>query len=164
MRGQMRTCFCERWRRCRTRTGLRRRPTGGRNFPPAVRRSDRGARSEAATADMTNSDWWARAKLPPRRSRSRSARANGLACCARASTRSIWSSAWCRRLREELILSVNGHWRRMRVFRQHALEMLTISVAATVKSLEAKGWAHRQRRLAGVPRCSKMSFGDEDLA
>jgi hypothetical protein len=89
---------------------------------------------------VTNSDWWDRAKTPPRpqpieiRTRERP-------CMLRKGEYQInLEKRMVPSMGEELIFSVNGHWRRMRVFRQHALDMLTISVAATVKSLEAKEW------------------------
>jgi hypothetical protein len=40
---------------------------------------------------------------------------------------------------EELILSVNGHWRGMRVFKPHG-PVLRDAVAETVMRLEARGW------------------------
>jgi hypothetical protein len=113
---------------------------------------------------MTNSDWGLAQNFHHDRSRSRSASAKRLCMLRKGEHQVNLEQRMVPSMGEELIFSVNGHWRRMRVFRQHALDMLTISVAATVKSLEAKGVARRQRRLAGVPRCSKMSFGDEDLA
>ena len=66
---------------------------------------------------MTNSDWWARAKLPPRptpieiRTRER-------LCTLRKGAHDITleKRPVCG-VGEELILSVNEPWRRMRVFR-----------------------------------------------
>jgi hypothetical protein len=44
---------------------------------------------------------------------------------------------------EELILSVNAGWRRMRVFRPQG-PILGAAVAETVTRLEARGWSARE--------------------
>jgi hypothetical protein len=40
---------------------------------------------------------------------------------------------------DELILSVDAHWRRMRVFKPHGL-LLSTALVNTIAILEARGW------------------------
>ena len=83
-----------------------------------------------------NSDWWDRAKLPPRpqpieiRTRQR-------LCTLRKGEHQItMEKRDVPTMGEELILSVNSEWRRMRVFR--LLQLLAAAVAATVSRLETR--------------------------
>ena len=85
-----------------------------------------------------NADWWDRAKLPPRpqpieiRTRER-------LCTLRKGQHQITlEKRDVPTMGEELILSVNSEWRRMRVFR--LLPLLAAAVAATVTRLEMRGW------------------------
>jgi hypothetical protein len=87
---------------------------------------------------VTNSDWWDRAKLPPRpppieiRTRER-------LCTLRKGQHQIAvEKRDVPTMGEELILSVNSEWRRMRVFR--LLPLLAAAVAMTVTRLEMRGW------------------------
>ena len=41
---------------------------------------------------------------------------------------------------EELIFSLDGQWRRMRVFEDHGARALSDTIVATIARLEAGGW------------------------
>ena len=43
---------------------------------------------------------------------------------------------------EELIFSIDGHWRRMRVFEDHGARALSDTIVVTIARLEASGWVH----------------------
>jgi hypothetical protein len=86
-----------------------------------------------------NSDWWNRAKLPPRpqpieiRKRERLFELHRDAHVITLEKRDVPAMG------EELILSVRGQWRRMRVFRSGGT-LLMLAAAETVARLEAQGW------------------------
>jgi hypothetical protein len=89
---------------------------------------------------MTNSDWWDRAKLPPRpqpieiRTRER-------LCTLRKGEHEITlEKRDVSKMGDELIRSVNSEWRRMRVFRRQGPPM-SAAVAETVTRLETKVWS-----------------------
>jgi hypothetical protein len=88
---------------------------------------------------MTNSDWWARAKTPPQpetvqvRPRERVCTLRKDQHEATLETRAVHGVG------QELIFSVNGHWRRMRVFKEHG-PLLSGTVSATMTNLKARGW------------------------
>ena len=98
---------------------------------------------------MTNSDWWDRAKLPPRpqpieiRTRERLYELHKDAHEITLEKRDVPAVG------EELILSVNGQWRRMRVFRSGSPSLM-MAVAETVTRLEARGWRARRAYHAGL--------------
>ena len=82
-----------------------------------------------------NSSWWERAKLPPRpqpieiRTRER-------LCTLRKGQHQIaLEKRTVPVMGEELIFTVNGHWRRMRVFKPRG-PLLSAAVAETVTKLE----------------------------
>ena len=86
-----------------------------------------------------NSDWWDRAKTPPRPQPIEIRKRERLCALVEGERESPSSGDRCS-------VSVRSYpfreraLRRMRVFKQNPLGMLTASVAATVSSLEAKGW------------------------
>jgi hypothetical protein len=93
------------------------------------------------TTVTPNSDWWDRAKLPPRpqpieiRQRERLCTLRKGDRAVTLEKRAVYSVG------EELILSVDGHWRRMRVFRPCG-PRLGDALANTILLLQARGW-HR---------------------
>ncbi len=110
------------------------RRSGCRDLPAAVRLNDRGARPETAAAHMTNSDWWARAKLPPRLQTIEIRKRERLCTLCKGD-----HAGKVARLRgAELILSINGHWRRIRVFTEHESQLST-AIVSTVAKLEPRG-------------------------
>jgi hypothetical protein len=85
-----------------------------------------------------NSDWWDRTKQPAR-PRPIEIRKRERLCTLRKGEHEITlEKRDVSTMGDELILSVNSEWRRMRVFR--LLPLLTAAVAATVTRLEARGW------------------------
>ena len=86
-----------------------------------------------------NSDWWDRAKTPPQ-PQSIPVRPREHVCTLRKDqheatleTRAVIGD-W-----QELIFSINGHWRRMRVFRRQD-PPVSAAITETVIRLEARGW------------------------
>jgi hypothetical protein len=68
---------------------------------------------------MTNSDWWARAKTPPR-PETIPVRPRERVCTLRKGEHEITlEKRMVAGYGNELILSVNAGWRRMRVFKDH---------------------------------------------
>jgi len=89
---------------------------------------------------MTNSDWWARAHEPTRQQQSIEIRKHELLATLRKGEHAVTlEKRDVPVMGEKLILSVNGHWRRMRVFRDGAA--LAGTTKDTVTSFEAHGWS-----------------------
>jgi hypothetical protein len=88
---------------------------------------------------MTNSDWWDRAKLPPRPTPIEIRKRERLCTLRKGEHAITLEKRDVPTTGEELILSVNDGWRRMRVFRPHGLQ-LSAAVAETVSKLESRGW------------------------
>ena len=86
-----------------------------------------------------NSDWWGRAKLTPRPQPIEIRKRERLCTLRKGEHEITLEKRTVPATGEELILSVNAEWRRMRVFRTQDA-MLSTSVAETVKKLEALGW------------------------
>jgi hypothetical protein len=90
---------------------------------------------------MTNSDWWARANTPPQpetipvRPRDRVCALCKDHHCATLETRVVHGVG------QELIFSIDGHWRRMRVFWSGRDPSLDEAIAATETWLAQSGWA-----------------------
>jgi hypothetical protein len=90
---------------------------------------------------MTNSDWWARAKTPPQ-PEAISIRPRERVCTLRKDryeatleTRAVHGVG------RERIFSIDGHWRRMRVFWSGRDPSLDEAIAATETWLAQSGWA-----------------------
>ena len=90
------------------------------------------ARSDRAT----NSDWWDRAKLPPCPQPIEVRKHEPICTLRKDEHHVVLEKRDVPAMGEELILSVNGHWRQMRVFKPKARE----AVAEMVTRLEARGW------------------------
>jgi hypothetical protein len=88
---------------------------------------------------MTNSDWWDRAKLPPRPQPIEIRKRERLCTLRKDQHEATLETRMVHGVGEELIFSVNGHWRRMRVFQPQGPPLST-AVAETVTRLEARGW------------------------
>jgi hypothetical protein len=88
---------------------------------------------------VTNSDWWSRAKLPPRPQPIEIRKRQRLCTLRKGEHALTLEKRGVPSVSEELILSVNGQWRRMRVFRSSGA-LLMSAVAQTVTRLEARGW------------------------
>jgi hypothetical protein len=86
---------------------------------------------------VTNSDWWDRAKVPPRPERIEIRERERLCTLCKGEHRIALEKRVVPAMGEELIFSVNGHWRRMRVFRSKG-PVLRDAVAETVTRLEAR--------------------------
>jgi len=96
-----------------------------------------------------NSDWWDRAKLPPRPQSTDVRKREYLATLRKGEhavtleKRPVYGVVdWFGGvvvIGEDLIFSIDGHWRRMRVFKEDCLQVST-AVAETVARLEARGW------------------------
>ena len=85
------------------------------------------------------SEWWGRAKRPPRPQPIEIRKRERLCTLRKGEHEVTLEKRDITATGEELILSVNAEWRRMRVFRTQDA-MLSASVAETVKKLEALGW------------------------
>jgi hypothetical protein len=85
-----------------------------------------------------NSYWWSRAKLPPRPQPIEIRKGERLCTLRKGEHQITLEKRAVPTMGEELILSVNSGWRRMRVFR--FLPLLAAAVAATVTRLEMRGW------------------------
>jgi hypothetical protein len=85
-----------------------------------------------------DSDWWDRAKLPPRPPLVEIRKRERLCTLRKGEHEITLEKRDVSTMGDELILSVNSEWRRMRVFR--LLPLFTAAVAATVTRLEARGW------------------------
>jgi hypothetical protein len=92
---------------------------------------------DTSASNMTNSDWWDRAKLPPRPAQIEIRKRERLCTLRNGEHEITLERRDVPALGEEL--SVNAVWRRMRVFRPHGA-MLGAAVGATVATLEARGW------------------------
>jgi hypothetical protein len=87
-----------------------------------------------------DSNWWDRATLPPR-PQPIEIRKRELLCTLRKGGYQIdLEKRDVPTMGEELILSINGEWRRMRVFQRQGPPM-SAAVAETVTRLETKGWS-----------------------
>lgn len=88
---------------------------------------------------MPNSDWWDRAKQPPR-SQPIEVRKRELLCTLHRDAHEITlEKRDVPAMGEELILSVNRHWRRMRVFKNDG-QPIEAAIAETLARLSAQGW------------------------
>jgi hypothetical protein len=88
---------------------------------------------------MTDSDWWDRAKLPPRPQPIEIRRRQRLCTLRKGEHQITLETRAVPAIGEELIFTVNGHWRRMRVFKPRG-PLLSAAVAETATKLEARGW------------------------
>jgi hypothetical protein len=88
---------------------------------------------------VTNSDWWARAHEPARPQPIEIHRRERLYTLHRDAHEITLGKRDVPAMGEELILSVSGQWRRMRVFRSGG-PLLLSAVAQTVSRLQAQGW------------------------
>jgi hypothetical protein len=86
-----------------------------------------------------NSDWWDRAKLAPRPQPIEIRTRERLYTLHRDAHEITLEKRDVPAMGEELILSVNGQWRRMRVFRSGG-PLLMSAVAQTVSRLQAQRW------------------------
>ena len=85
-----------------------------------------------------NSDWWEKTKRPPR-PQPIEIRTRQLFCTLRKGEHEIaLEKRAVPAMGQELIFTVNGHWR-MRVFKPRG-PLLSGAVAETVTKLEARGW------------------------
>jgi hypothetical protein len=89
---------------------------------------------------LPNRDWWDRAKLPPRPQPIEIRKRERLCTLRKGEHEIILEKCDVPAIGEELILSVNARWRRMRVFRLQDEPLLGSAVAETVAWLEARGW------------------------
>ena len=89
---------------------------------------------------MTNSDWWATVKQPVQ-PKAVPARETGRVLTLHKGTHeAALDLRTVPAIGHELILSVDGEWRRMRVFRRQQPLELVDAIAATEASLTARGW------------------------
>jgi hypothetical protein len=86
-----------------------------------------------------NADWWDRAKQQPRPQPIEIRKRELLYTLRRHTHQITLEKRDVPAMGEELILSVNGHWRRMRVFRSDGA-LLMSAVMKTVSRLELRGW------------------------
>jgi len=86
-----------------------------------------------------NSDWWDRAKLRPRPQPIEIRKREPLCTLRKDTHTATLEKRNVPAMGEELILSVNGHWRRMRVFKRND-QPIEAAVAETVARLSAQGW------------------------
>jgi hypothetical protein len=101
-----------------------------------------------------NSDWWDRAKLPPR-PQPIEVRKRQPICTLRQGEHQIpLEKREVPTMGEELILSVSGHWRRMRVFRSGRTQIRSCTVTIVLACacpffvpITAKNW-----RISRIPR------------
>ena len=84
---------------------------------------------------MTDSDWWARAKLPPRPQPIEIRKRETICTLRKGEHEIVLEKRPVFGVGEELILSVGAAWRRMRVFQPQG-PMLSAAVAETVTKLE----------------------------
>jgi hypothetical protein len=91
-------------------------------------------------ATLPNRDWWDRAKLPPRPQPIEIRKRERLCTLRKGEHEIMLEKRDVPAIGEELILSVNARWRRMRVFRLQDEPLLGSAVAETVASLEVRGW------------------------
>jgi hypothetical protein len=87
---------------------------------------------------MTNSDWWSRAHIPPRPQPIEIRKRELLATLRKGEHAIALEKRPVYGVGEELILSVNAHWRRMRVFKFHG-PLLTMALMHTISILEGRG-------------------------
>jgi hypothetical protein len=92
----------------------------------------------ALGAKMPDSSWWGRAKLPPRPPLLAIRRRERLYTLHRDAHEITLEKRDVPAMGEELILSVNNEWRRMRVFRSS--RVLLAALTETVIRLSARGW------------------------
>lgn len=90
---------------------------------------------------MTNSDWWDRAKTPPQPERSRVRPRELLATLREGEHAMTLEKRIVSQIGEELILSVDREWRRMRVLRSESL--LSATLLTTIARIEARGWSRK---------------------
>jgi hypothetical protein len=88
---------------------------------------------------VTNSDWWDRAKLPPRPQPIEIRKRELLVTLRKGEHAVTLEKRPVRGVGDELIFSVNGYWRRMRVFKERG-PLLSVAVSATITNLKARGW------------------------
>jgi hypothetical protein len=88
---------------------------------------------------MTSSAWWDRAKRPPRPQPIEIRKRERLYELHRDAHEITLEKRNVPAMGEELILSVNDSWRRMRVFRPGG-PVLSTAVAEMVTRLEVRGW------------------------
>jgi hypothetical protein len=86
-----------------------------------------------------NSDWWDRAKLPPRPQPIEIRKRETICTLHRGEHQITLEKRTVPTMGEELILSVNAEWRRMRVFRLTG-QLLSAAVAETMTKVVARGW------------------------
>jgi hypothetical protein len=87
---------------------------------------------------MTNSDWWDRAKQPPRPQPIEIRRRERLCTLRKGEHAATLEKRLVYGVGEELILSINAHWRRMRVFT--VVSQLRAALEQTIATLEERGW------------------------
>jgi hypothetical protein len=89
---------------------------------------------------MTNSDWWARAKTPPKPA-TIPVRPREHVCTLRKDRHeATLETRVVDCVGQELIFSVNGDWRRMRVFKAYEPEGMRAAVRDTQTWLVREGW------------------------
>lgn len=87
---------------------------------------------------MTNSDWWWCVKTPPL-PETIPVRPREHVCTLRKDQHeATLETRGVQGVGQELIFSVNGHWRRMRVFTQR--DPAGVAASTTIGNLEALGW------------------------
>ena len=90
---------------------------------------------------MTNSDWWDRAKTPPRPQPIEIRTRERLCTLRKDQHEATLETRVVHGVGQELIFSINGHWRRMRVFWSGRNPSLDEAIAATETWLAQSGWA-----------------------
>jgi len=88
---------------------------------------------------MTNSDRWARIKTPPQPETIPVPPREASERCGKDQHEATLETRIVHGVGQELIFSVNGYWRRMRVFKEHG-PLLSVAVSATITNLKARGW------------------------
>jgi hypothetical protein len=89
---------------------------------------------------MTNSDWWDRAKLPPRPQPIEIRKRETICTLCNHQHQATLETRVVHGVGQELIFSINGHWRRMRVFWSGRSPSLDEAIAATKLWLAQSGY------------------------
>jgi hypothetical protein len=89
---------------------------------------------------VTNSDWWDRAKTPPRPQPIEIRKRERLCTLRKDQHEATLETRVVHGVGEELILSINGGWFRMRVFKAHEPEGMRAAVCETQTWLVSEGW------------------------
>jgi hypothetical protein len=88
-----------------------------------------------------NSDWWARAKTPPR-PETISIRPRECVCTLRKDQHeATLETRVLHGVGQELILAISGHWGRMRVFMRTEPHSMRNAIDTTIERLTVKGWS-----------------------